>query len=66
MTIKDILDTPISEMWDAVSPFAIGYLIFYGLMMLAVLSFIGFVFVQVIKGHREFNKRRKERFKGRW
>jgi hypothetical protein len=66
MTIKDILDTPISEMWSAISPFAIGYLIFYGIMMLVVLSFIVFVFIKVIKGHREFDKRRKERFKNRW
>lgn len=62
MTIKDILDTPITEMWSAISPFAIGYLIFFGIMLVLVLSFIGFVFVQIIKGHREFDKLRKERF----
>lgn len=66
MTIKDILDTPISEMWDAISPFAVGYLIFFGVFFVLVLSFIVFVFIKVIKGHREFVERRKERFKGRW
>ena len=57
MTIKDILDTPINEMWSAISPFAIGYLIFFAVF---------FVFIKIIKGHKEFDKRRKERFKSRW
>lgn len=65
MTIKDIFDTPISELWNTVSPFAIGYLIFFGIFSLLVLSFIIFVFIKVMKGHRKFEKRRKERFKGR-
>lgn len=66
MTIKDILDTPINEMWSAISPFAIGYLIFFAVFFVLVLSFIIFVFIKIIKGHKEFDKRRKERFKSRW
>lgn len=26
MTIKDILDTPLNDIWSVISPFAIGYL----------------------------------------
>lgn len=66
MTLKNILDTPISEMWNAISPFAIGYLIFFGVFFVVVLSFIIFVFIQVFKGHRDFNKRVNERHKRKW
>lgn len=63
MTIKDILNTPISEMWSTISPFAIGYLIFFVLFFILVLSFIGYVFVQIFKGHKKFNKMKKNK---RW
>jgi hypothetical protein len=62
VTIKDILDTPISDMWNAINLFVI----FFGFFFLLVLSFIGFVYIIIIKGHKEFEKRRKERFKGIW
>lgn len=66
MTIKDIFDTPISELWNMVSPFAIGYLIFFGVFFVLVLSFIIFTFIKVMKGHKEFEEMRKGRFKRRY
>lgn len=63
MTIKDIFDTPINEMWSVISPFAIGYLIFFGLFFVAVISFIIFVAVKIIKGHREFERMQKRRIR---
>lgn len=66
MTIRDILDTPISKIWSAISPFVIGYLIFFGVFFVLVLSFIIFDFVKDIKGHRDFKKRWNERRKRKW
>ncbi|MGG1547119.1 hypothetical protein ABE347_06465 [Bacillus paralicheniformis] len=57
------LVTTISEILNALSPFIIGYLIFSVVLFVFVFSFIIFVAIQVIKGHREFEKRRKELFK---
>ena len=59
MTIREILDTPITEIWSVLSPFVIGYSIFSVVIFLLAFSFIGYVAVQVFKGHRNFNKRRK-------
>lgn len=66
MTIKDIIDTPINDLWNTISPFAMGYMIFFTIFFILVLSFIAYVFVKVIKGHKEFEKRRKERSKRKW
>ncbi|TWM95172.1 hypothetical protein CHCC14600_4247 [Bacillus licheniformis] len=60
------LVTIISEILNALSPFIIGYLIFSVVLFVFVFSFIIFVVIQVIKGHREFEKRRKELFKRKW
>jgi uncharacterized membrane protein len=66
LTIKDILNTPINEMWRAISPFAIGYLIFFCVVSVVVISFIIFVFIQIIKGHKELNRMKNERMKRKW
>lgn len=55
MSIKDILDTPIGEMWNVVSGFVTGYLIFFAIFFLLVLLFIVYVSTQVFKGHKDFN-----------
>jgi uncharacterized protein (DUF2062 family) len=66
MTIKDILDTPISEMWETLSPFVIGYLLIYGLIFVLALSFIVFVFISIIKGRKESKKIRKNFYKNKF
>ncbi|ARW41672.1 MULTISPECIES: hypothetical protein [Bacillus] len=58
------LATTISEILNALSPFIIGYLIFSVVLFVFVFSFIIFVAIKVIKGHREFEKRRKENGSG--
>ncbi|OIS80668.1 hypothetical protein A4A38_05655 [Bacillus licheniformis] len=60
------LVTTISEILNALSPFILGYLIFSVVLFVFVFSFIIFVAIQVIKGHRGFEKRRKELFKRKW
>lgn len=55
MTLRDIFDTPISELWNMVSPWATGYLVFVVLMFAVLATFIIFVAVRVFKGHRKFN-----------
>ena len=62
MTIKDIFNTPISQLWSAVSPFVIGYFIVYGILFLAALSFIIYVFVRIIKGSKKFDKKKENQF----
>jgi nitrate/nitrite-specific signal transduction histidine kinase len=59
MTIKDILNTPVSDVWDFIRPFVVGYLAFYTVFFVLVSSFIFYVFIKVIKPHREFDKRKK-------
>jgi hypothetical protein len=59
MTIKDILNTPVSEVWESIRPFVVGYLAFYTVFFVLVSSFIFYVFIKVIKANREFDKRKK-------
>ena len=66
MTIKDILDTPISEMWNGIAPYAIVYLIIFGVVTVIAVSFIVWVFINIIKGRRRTNNRRKSQSRGRW
>jgi hypothetical protein len=54
MTIKDIFDTPISELWGIASGFVTGYLIYFSIFFFLVMSFIVYVAFNVFKGHREF------------
>jgi len=65
MTIKDIFDTPIEELWGTVSGFVTGYLIFFAVFFVIVLSFIIYVATKVFKGHRDFNRQRNKNKKNR-
>lgn len=62
MTIKDIFNTPISQLWGAVSPFVTVYFIVFGILFLATLSFIIYVFVKIIKANKEFDKKKGNQF----
>lgn len=63
MTIKDILDTPISEMWDAISPYAIGLSIIVAVFFVIVLSFIISGYVRMKKRRKDFDKEWESTFK---
>ena len=59
MTIKDILSTPVSDAWGSIRLFIVGYLAFYTVFFVLVSSFIFYVFIKLIKAHKEFDKREK-------
>lgn len=61
MTIKDIPNTPLSEIWDAVSVFATAYFIFFGIVFVFVIAFFIYVFRFILKEQRDFEKRRWKR-----
>lgn len=58
MTIKDIFDTPISELWEMASGFVTDYLIFYYIFFLLVASLIMYASFNVFNRHKKFNKKR--------
>lgn len=65
MTIREastkLVDTPIRDMWDIISPFIYGYFFVYGILFLVVLGFIIYVFTRIMSGHREMRMNRKIR-----
>lgn len=60
MSIKDIFDTPIDELWSIISGFVSGYLLFPTVFFIIVASFIIYVASDVFKRHRDFIKQRKK------
>ena len=63
MTIKDVLDTPIIELWDAISPYAIGLFIIIVVLFVIVISFIISGYIRMKKRRKDFDKRWESTFK---
>lgn len=63
MTLKDIVNTPIDELWDkfwnVASPFIMGASIAYLIIFIIVVIFIGYTAKEVFTSHRNFKKKYK-------
>jgi uncharacterized membrane protein len=52
------METVLLELWTIAKPFLYGYLLFYTLFFLFVLSFIVYVFFRVIGENKSTNRKR--------